>query len=40
MAASGDFRWPPTGRFPWPPSIRVTEDDTNHDEMTDETVAA
>jgi hypothetical protein len=19
-AASGDFRWPPTGRFPWPPS--------------------
>ena len=20
VAASGDFRWPPTGRFPWPPS--------------------
>ena len=20
MAASGEFRWPPTGRFSWPPS--------------------
>ena len=20
VAASGEFRWPPTGRFPWPPS--------------------
>ena len=25
VAASGDFRWPPTGRFPWPPSLFAFE---------------